>query len=158
MEWLFITCHNYWIVCRLVRDDHHPFLAYSPIISICDSSVPFRALLGAILSVVKRAPVEPTEFTPNMKLDTLAEKQVNDPLNTRNHHCTSQRKAESGLMVCPYLLSTVSCHLSCSFILRLPRLPKIRLNPPNFGYISTRSRTIYLPFRSLPRMGNGACG
>ena len=171
MEWLFITCHNYWIVCRLVRDDHHPFLAYSPMISIDDSSVPFRALLGAILSVVKKVPVERTEFTPNMKLDTLVEAKddiddgsssreeiANDPPNTRNRHRTSQREAESGLMVCPCLLSTVSCHLSCSFILRSPRLPKIRLNPPNFGYVSTPSRTICSPFRSPPRMGNGACG
>ena len=75
MEWLFITCHNYWIVCRLVRDGHHPFLAYSPMISVDDSSVPFRALLGAILSVVKKVPVEPTEFNPNMELDTLVQEQ-----------------------------------------------------------------------------------
>ena len=71
MEWLFITCHNYWIVCRLVRDDYHPFLAYSPMISIDDSSVPFRALLGTILSVVKMVPAEPTKFNPKMKFDTL---------------------------------------------------------------------------------------
>ena len=185
MEWLFITCHNYWIVCRLVRDDHHPFLAYSPMISIEDSSVPFRALLGAILSVVNNVPVEPTQFNPNMELDTLVEEPedegpltedeinddgsaysassggeeiTNDPLNTRNRHRTSQRKAESGLMVCPCLLSPVSYHLSCSFILRSPRLPKIRLHPPEFGYISTPSRTISSPFRSPPRTGNGACG
>ena len=138
MEWLFITCHNYWIVCRLVRDDHHTFLAYSPMISIDDSSVPFRALLGAILSVVKKVPVEPTKFNPNMGLDTLVEEQdegplpeddikdgsaysassgeetANDPPNTRNRHRTDQRKAESGLMVCPCLLSPVIClaHLS----------------------------------------------
>ena len=133
MEWFFITCHNYWIVCRLVRDDHRPFLAYSPMISIDDSSVPFRALLGAILSVVKKIPVEPTEFNPNMELDTLVQKQAegplpeddidygsayspslgeeiaNDPPNTRNRHRTGQRKAESGLMVCPCLLSPVIC-------------------------------------------------
>jgi hypothetical protein len=115
MEWFFITCHNHWIVCHLVRDDHHPFLAYSPMISIDDSSVPFRALLGAILSVVKKVPVEPTEFNPNMELDTLVEEPeddiddgpaysssgeeiVDDPLNSRNRHRTGQRKAESGLM------------------------------------------------------------
>ncbi|KAF8815478.1 hypothetical protein BYT27DRAFT_7333909 [Phlegmacium glaucopus] len=124
MEWLFITCHNYWIVCRLVRDNHHPFLAYSPMISIDDSSVPFRALLGAILSVVKKVPVEPTEFNPNnMEFDTLVEEQdegplpeddiddgsaysassgeeiANHPPNTPNRHRTGQRKAESGLMI-----------------------------------------------------------
>ena len=102
-------------------------------ISIDDSSVPFRALLGAILSVVKKVPVEPTEFNPNMELDTLVQKQAegpspeddidygsadspslgeeiaNDPPNTRNRHRTGQRKAESGLMVCPCLLSPVIC-------------------------------------------------
>ena len=107
-------------------------------ISIDDSSVPFRALLGAILSVVKKVPVEPTKFNPNMGLDTLVEEQdegplpeddikdgsaysassgeetANDPPNTRNRHRTDQRKAESGLMVCPCLLSPVIClaHLS----------------------------------------------
>ena len=133
MEWLFITCHNYWIVCRLVRDDHHPFLAYSPMISIDDSSVPFRALLGAILSVVKKVPAEPTEFNPRMKFDALVKEQdegpsadddiddgspysassgeeiMKNPPNTRSRHRTGQRKAESGLMVCPCLLSPVIC-------------------------------------------------
>ncbi|KIL55381.1 hypothetical protein M378DRAFT_634291 [Amanita muscaria Koide BX008] len=120
MEWLFITCHNYWIVCRLVRDDQHPFLAYSPMISIDGSSVPFRALLGAILSVVRKVPVEPTEFNPNMELDTIVEERdegplpgdgiddgsassgkeiVNDPPKTHNRHRTGQRKAEFGLMI-----------------------------------------------------------
>ena len=131
MEWLFLTCHNYWIVCRLVRDDHDPFLAYSSMISIDDSSVPFRALLGAILSVVKKVPVEPSEFDPDMELDTIVEEQdegplaeddidegystssgeeiVNNPPNTRSRHRTGQRKAKSGLMVCPCLPSPVIC-------------------------------------------------
>ena len=66
-----LSCHNYWIVCRLVRDDDHPFLAYSPMISIEDSSVPFRALLGAVLSIVKNIAVEPIKFNPNMILILL---------------------------------------------------------------------------------------
>src|SRR5882757_9201571 len=45
--WLFLTCHNYWIVCRLVRDDDHPFLAYSP-----------------------RNYIEPSTFNQDMQLDT----------------------------------------------------------------------------------------
>ncbi|KIL58963.1 hypothetical protein M378DRAFT_27259 [Amanita muscaria Koide BX008] len=89
MEWLFLTCHNYWIVCRLVRDDVHPFLAYSPMINIEDSS--------------------PSEFNPHMAFDTIVEgpspehdiydgseysptseeEMANDPPNT----------AESGLMI-----------------------------------------------------------
>ena len=180
MEWLFITCHNYWIVCRLVRDDHHPFLAYSPMISIDGSSVPFRALLGAILSVIKKVPVEPTEFNPNMKLDTLVKEQderpsakddiddgspysassgeeiANDPPNTRARHRTGQRRAESWLMVCPCLLLPVIL-LTLSF-LRSPRLLKIRLNPLKSGYVSALSQTIFSPFRSVPRMGIGARG
>lgn len=57
MEWLFLTCHNYWIVCRLVSDRNDPFLAYSPSFSIEDSSEPFRALLGAMLSVYNNVSV-----------------------------------------------------------------------------------------------------
>ncbi|KAH9004932.1 hypothetical protein EDB86DRAFT_3186805 [Lactarius hatsudake] len=71
MEWLFLTCHNYWVVCRLVSNDGNPFLAYSPLCSIEDSSEPFRALLGAILSVLKGAPVQASEFNPAMVPDTI---------------------------------------------------------------------------------------
>jgi hypothetical protein len=42
-------------------------------ISIEDSSEPFRAFLGAILSVVKDVPVEPSVFDPQMALDTIVE-------------------------------------------------------------------------------------
>jgi hypothetical protein len=75
MEWLFLTCHNHWIVCRLVRDDDNPYLAYSPGISIQESSEPFRAFLGAILSVVKDVPVESSAYNPNIELDTIEEEQ-----------------------------------------------------------------------------------
>ena len=65
-----------------------------------------------------------------MELDTLVEEQnegplpedniddgsaysgeeiANDPPNTGSRHRTSQRKAESGLMVCPRLLLPVIC-------------------------------------------------
>ena len=73
MEWLFFSCHNYWIVCRLVRDDNHPYLAYSPEITMKDSSEPFRAFLGAVLSVVKDVPVERSAYSSNMKLDIIKE-------------------------------------------------------------------------------------
>ena len=73
MEWLFLSCHNYWIVCRLVRDNNHIYLAYSPEISIKDSSEPFRAFLGAVLSVVKDVPVGRSAFSSNMKLDIINE-------------------------------------------------------------------------------------
>ena len=75
MEWLFLTCHNYWIVCRLVGDDDNPYLAYSPGISIQESSEPFRAFLGAILSGVKDVPVKSSAYNPNIQLDTIEEEQ-----------------------------------------------------------------------------------
>ncbi|KAF8495478.1 hypothetical protein F5888DRAFT_1711201 [Russula emetica] len=80
MEWLFLTCCNYWIVCRLVRDDDNPYLAYSPGISIQESSEPFRAFLGAISSVVKDVPVESSAYNPNIQLDTIEEEQDDGPL------------------------------------------------------------------------------
>jgi hypothetical protein len=80
MEWIFLSCHNYWIVCRLVRDDDHPYLAYSPKISIEDSSEPFRAFLGAILSVVKGVPVETSVYSPDMEFDIIAEEDDEGPL------------------------------------------------------------------------------
>ena len=66
MEWLFLTSHNHWIVCRLVNDPHNPFLAYSPSISIEDSSVPFRALLGAMLSVYNSVSVPASVLSPGV--------------------------------------------------------------------------------------------
>jgi hypothetical protein len=63
-----------------VRDDDNPYLAYSPGISIEDSSEPFRAFLGAILSVVKGVPVESSAYNPNIQLDTIGEEQGDGPL------------------------------------------------------------------------------
>jgi hypothetical protein len=77
---MFLTCHNYWIVCRLVRDDDHPYLAYSPLTSIEDSSEPFRAFLGAILSVIKGVSVDPSEYSPDMELDVINEEHDDGPL------------------------------------------------------------------------------
>ena len=71
MEWLFLSCHNYWIVCRFVRDDYHPYLAYSPEITIKDSSKPFRAFLNAILSVVKDVSVDRSAYSSDMKLGMI---------------------------------------------------------------------------------------
>ena len=121
MEWLFLPCHNYWIVCRLVRDDDHPYLAYSPEITIKDSSEPFRAFLGAILSVVKDVPVERSAYSLDMELDIIEEEEDEGPLPednidddsgvyqgssggraTTSHPATRSREygtTESGLMV-----------------------------------------------------------
>ncbi|KAH9176767.1 hypothetical protein EDB89DRAFT_2112700 [Lactarius sanguifluus] len=79
-EWLFLTCHNYWIVCRLVNDDDKPFLAFSPMFSIEDSSEPFRAFLGVILSVLTGAPVQASEFNPTMVLDIIPKEGDGGPL------------------------------------------------------------------------------
>ena len=131
MEWLFLTCHNYWIVCRLVSDDNHPFLAYSPKISIKDSSEPFRALLGAILSVLNGTHIEPSTFDPDMELDTITEDTDEGPLSEHDiddcsgayqgGSCQSTTEplvtrsrargdnAEPGLMVCPFVGSYLLC-------------------------------------------------
>jgi len=126
MEWLFLTCHNYWVVCRLVRDDDNPFLAYSPNYSIENSSEPFRAFLGAILSVLKAVPVQTSVFNPDMELDVIPEEEDKGPLpeddvddgsgafrgssgtdisskvpTTRSRATTSHEATESGLMVRP---------------------------------------------------------
>ena len=50
-----------------MKDDDHPFLAYSPIISIENSSEPFQAFLGAILSVIKGVAIVPSTFDPDME-------------------------------------------------------------------------------------------
>ena len=84
MEWLFLSCHNYWIVCRLVKDDDHPYLVYSPEITVKDSSEPFRAFLGAILSVVKDVPVERSAYSSNIELDIIEEEDDIDDDSTTN--------------------------------------------------------------------------
>ncbi len=72
MEWLFLTCHNHWIVLRLVKGGSKPpFLAFSPLITMEDSSVPFRAFLGAILSVVKGVVVGASASDDSQIFDTI---------------------------------------------------------------------------------------
>lgn len=73
IEWLFISSHNYWIVCRLVKHDEHSYLVYSQAISVKDSSEPFRVFLSAILSVIKGIPVDPSPYNSNMDFDTIEE-------------------------------------------------------------------------------------
>lgn len=79
MEWLFLTSHNRWIICRLVSHPHNPFLAYSPSISIEDSSIPFRALLGAMLSVNNNVSVPASVLSPGvLVLDDIPEEDQGD--------------------------------------------------------------------------------
>ena len=49
--------------------------------SIEDSSEPFRAFLGAILSVLKAVPVQPSIFDPYMEFDTILEEEDQGPLS-----------------------------------------------------------------------------
>ena len=94
-------------------------------ISIQDSSVPFRAFLGALLSVVEDMHVERSEFTPGMQLDIIPEDEDPgvlpehdeysgssndempiDPPKTRGH----RKKTNSELMVRPCIRQYVTPH------------------------------------------------
>jgi hypothetical protein len=77
-EWLFLTCHNSWIVFRLVNVNGDRILAYSPVLEIANSSIPFRAYLGALLSVIEDFPVLQTVFAANPILETLPEDSDED--------------------------------------------------------------------------------
>ena len=129
-----------------MKDDDHTFLAYSSITSIEDSSEPFRAFLGAILSVIKGVPVEPSAFNPDMELDTIIEEDedlgplpeddtgdssgvypgssskgtATEPALTHGRKRARDEGTESGLMVCPFL--TITGHLTNSSTLSLLRL------------------------------------
>ncbi|KAH9026553.1 hypothetical protein EDB84DRAFT_1670115 [Lactarius hengduanensis] len=130
MEWLFLTSHNNWIVCRLVSNKDNPFLAFSPMFSIEGSSEPFRAFLGAILSVLEGTPVPACEFNPSMVLDTIPEEGKGGsklPM-TRSRAITSRDAAESesDLMVRPisgHLRSARSLVYS-QFTLSSPHYPE----------------------------------
>jgi hypothetical protein len=151
MEWMFLSCHNYWIVCRLVRrDGGEPFLAYSPFSSIENSSELFRAYLGAVLSVQNDVPVETSAFNLEMKLDDISEEMDHRPFpegdmtliiggsgacsstndssmvpTTCPSAITSGHTDEPGLMVCPirgrFLVSWLTRLLADYFL--LPALP-----------------------------------
>jgi hypothetical protein len=166
-EWLFLTCHNYWIVCRLVSDDHNPFLAYSPAISIEESSEPFRAFLGAILSVAKGVRVEPSAYNPNITLDNIEEEQDDGPLpeddiddgseyrgssgsaadttppKTRSRHRNSRGNTESELLVHTFLGRYRSLG---SPTLRLLHILPNRLKTSKYGHVCIPCRITLSPF------------
>jgi hypothetical protein len=181
MEWLFLTCHNYWIVCRLVRDDDHPHLVYSPEISIEDSSQPFRAFLGAIFSVVKGVPVEPSAYSPDMGLDTIEEDEDDGPPpeddiddgsglyqgsssrgsatgfpRTRCRARDGHENTESELMVHPFLDRYLL--LGSQIPSRLLRLLPNHLKISTCGYISIPCRITRFPFRCALGTINHAYG
>ena len=177
MEWLFLTCHNYWIVCCLVRDDDHPFLAYLHKISIRNSSEPFWAFLGAILSILKGAHIEPSTFNPNIQLDTLIEETDKGPLHADDiddhsgvylgspskggatgpmmtcYHA-GHDNAEPELMVCPF----VGSYLLCGWLIYSLPHPLTHLSPFKYEFISKPCQTTCSPFLCTIGMGNNACG
>jgi hypothetical protein len=110
-----------------VKDDDHPYLAYSPKISIENSSEPFRAYLGAILSGVKDVSVKSSNtIGPDMLIDGMAKADEyslpkngigNDSAAHRGssndetaanssttYDPAGQEKTVSELMVCPFLI------------------------------------------------------
>ena len=104
---MFLSCHNYWIICHLVsRHDGEPFLVYSPCSSIKNSSEPFRAFLGAVLSVQNGVPVHTSTINPEMKLNygPFADNDiVGSSTNVSSKvptTITSGHTEDSGLLVC----------------------------------------------------------
>ena len=110
-EWLFLTCHNHWIVIRLVtRDNAPPFLAFSPLISMEDSSVPFRAFLGAVLSAVKGVVVEASVFNDLQTPDTIEEEALGEegfpPSGSDGDDGSGEYRGPSGEGAAPCLPAT----------------------------------------------------
>jgi hypothetical protein len=174
-EWLFLTSHNYWIVIRLVSGDR-PFIAFSPLISINDSSVPFRAFLGALLSVFKGGVVEASTFDDGQTLDAIDDgpSGSNPSLNPDNgsgdhgpppkrpvaHRPITRSMVKSGgptLTVrpscAPFISMASEIHLE-----RFRHLPHCLLNHFKFGSICILSRTTSLVFRQLFIKANNVCG
>jgi hypothetical protein len=80
LEWLFLTCHNLWIVFRLTMVNNKRVLAYSPMLDIDNSSIPFRAYLGAVLSADGDFAVEHTIVPVDVTLDASPEEDdAEDP-------------------------------------------------------------------------------
>jgi hypothetical protein len=134
-----------------VRDDDNPYLAYSPGISIEESSEPFRAFLGANLSVVKGVPVESSTYNPNIKLDTidgpLPEYDIDNagPPMARSHDRNSRGNTESELLVHTFLGRYRSLG---SLTFRLLRLLPKHLKTSKYGHASIPCRITRSPFHS----------
>lgn len=136
---MFLSCHNYWIICHLVsRHDGEPFLVYSPCSSIENSSEPFRAFLGAVLSVQNGVPVHTSTINPEMKLNygPFADNDiVGSSTNVSSKvptTITSGHTEDSRLLVCRKPDHLLVIWLMCLFICR--SLPPFRTsNLPKFG-------------------------
>lgn len=181
MEWLFLTCHNHWIICRLVSDPDNPFLAYSPSISIEGSSEPFRALLGAMLSVYNNVSVPASVLSADMGHDDILEEDQGDGFVTEDDaddgsgsyadlnsststititskvQLTRSKKAGGGqapgveLMVRPIPSHFLSAGSLAHFCRLLPP-PHTLPNLSKYGCVFSRYPTTIFFFHFLPRM------
>jgi hypothetical protein len=104
------------MVFRLVRGQGKPFLAYSPMCSIEDSSEPFRAVLGAILSVHRNLPVQTSVLSPSddtleeEDTGTLGEEDVGNPEEDTGPLPEGDIEDDSGPYVYSSSISTNSPH------------------------------------------------
>ena len=181
-EWLFLTCHNYWIVTRLVkRVGQNPFLAFSPLITIEDSSVPFRAFLGAILSVVRGVVVEASVFddSNSQTLNAVDEAEEGASPTSDTDDGSGEYRGRSGqgsaghrpvtrklaqdtskkdaLMVRPSYATLSLNGPSEVHLDRFRHLPHYLLSHLRFGSIYILFRTISSSFRHLSTMAD-VCG
>jgi hypothetical protein len=161
-----------------VRDDDHPYLAYSPKISIQDSSEPFRAFLGAILSVVKDVPVDPSAYSSDLELDTIEQDGDNDPFpkhgDSGEHRGSSDgsattRKPATGSRVHDEYENTKSelivrpfrgryYRSACLFTHRLLHLPRIHLRISRYGFTLIACRTTRFSSHSALGAAKSASG
>ena len=165
-----MTCHNSWIVVRLVGGgSDHPFLAISPLITVEDSSVPFRAFLGAILSDLKGVVVEASEFDDNQILEPIdkGEEEGPPPVSDSDDDSgeyrgrSGQGPVGSGPMTLPRprYRYDLPVHLSLNepSEIHLNRFRHLHHTLPKhfeFGYIFVLSRTTSSNFPHFPTMAN----
>jgi hypothetical protein len=164
------------MVCRLVRDDNHPYLAYSPEISMENSSEPFRAFIGAILSVVKGVPVDPSAYSSDTELDAIEGNGVEDgsaPKDANGHGCQSSSGSgdttnRPAIHSCAHggksskfelNVRQISVIAQLAYMLfRSLRPPRIRPKIFRYGRISIASRPTRLSSRSALGATNNVYG
>ncbi|KAH9052855.1 hypothetical protein EDB87DRAFT_1713919 [Lactarius vividus] len=142
MEWLFLTCHNNWIICRLISHKDNPFLAFSPMFNIEGSSQPFQAFLGTILSVLKGTPIQASKFNPPLVLDTISEEGGGGSSSEDNNDDTlGEYWGSSTTNISSKLLMTHSCVTTSrdaaeSDLMKLETMPMV--DPPHRMWIDQK--------------------
>ncbi len=151
-------------------------------ITMENSSVPFRAFLGAILSVVKGKAVEASVFNREMELDTINEEEEEEspstpdaddgsgkykgpgkePIGsgpaTRSGDRTAASSKKATLMARTFYAPFYFNGLSEIHLDRCHHLRPNLLNHFRFGSVSILSQTTSLAFRQLSIMANNVCG